>query len=79
MKIHNCPKLEQKSGYYLLFKSDASIPSPNKALTIDGKLFASAGTWIENNTYYYSYTNITGQALNLNKFNVDFNGLSCEF
>lgn len=75
-----CPNLHNTStGYYLLFTSTSSIPNPNNSLVISGKTFVSAGTWISNNTYYYSYTNTSGQPININSFSVDFTNLHCTY
>lgn len=77
---NTCPNLSNTStGYYLLFTSTSSIPNPNSSLTISGKNFVSAGTWISNNTYYYSYSNTTGQPINVNNFSVDFTNLHCTY
>ena len=76
-----CPNLVRKSssGYYLLFESESSINKPNDAVTIDDKRFISAGTWIENNTYYYSYTNTFGKPIDINEFTVNFSGQICKY
>lgn len=75
-----CPNLDSSStGYYLLFKSTSSIPNPNNSLVISGKNFVSAGTWVNNNTYYYSYSNTSGQSINVNNFSVDFTNLHCTY
>lgn len=82
LQINNniCPNLSNTStGYYLLFTSTSSIPNPNNSLVISGKNFISAGTWISNNTYYYSYTNTSGIPININSFSVNFTGLHCTY
>lgn len=59
-----CPKLEnQSTPYYLLFSSQSSIPNPNNPVLINGLNWSSAGTWISNNMYYFSYTNTSGNPL----------------
>jgi len=76
-----CPNFlkNQSSGYYLLFSSPSSIQNPNNPLVISGLNFVSAGTWIQNNTYYYSYSNTTGTSLNTNNFTVQFGNLACNY
>ena len=76
-----CPNFlkTQSNGYYLLFSSPSSIPNPNNSLVINGLNFVSAGTWISNNTYYYSYSNTSGTALNINNFTVTFTTLTCSY
>lgn len=77
-----CPLFQrsQSSGYYLLFKSASSIDNPNNALVIQNKTFVSAGTWIENNTYYFSYTNTSGIPININELLVvSFGNQTCSY
>lgn len=79
---NDCPtfKRSQSSGYYLLFESVSSIDNPNNPITVQGKTFTSAGTWIVDNTYYFSYTNTTGIAININQpFTVMFGNQSCNY
>ena len=56
--INACPILDrnQSNGKYLLFFSNNSIPKPNNPIKIDNTNLNSAGSWINNNTYYYSWT-----------------------
>jgi hypothetical protein len=74
-----CPDFlkTQSSPYYLLFKSSSGISSPNNNLLISNKTFVSAGTWIQNNLYYFSWSNTSGQPLNINNFTVQFGNISC--
>lgn len=77
-----CPNFNrnQSNGYFLLFESSSSIQNPNNSLVIQGKTFVSAGTYIQNNTYYFSYTNTSGSALNINSpFSVNFGTLTCNY
>ena len=78
---NQCPVLDRdkSTGYYLLFKSSRSIPNPNNSLLIDNKNFVSAGTWIENNTYHYSYSNTSGVPLNISSFGVLFSSFYCNY
>ena len=83
IQINNsvCPELikEVSSPHYLRFKSTSSIPSPNNPLTISGLNFNTSGGWIDNNTYYYSWSNTSGSPLNLNNFIVDFINMKCSY
>lgn len=76
-----CPNFlkSQSNGHYLLFSSSSSIPNPNDPLVISGLNFVSAGTWIQNNTYFYSWSNTTGTPLNINNFTVQFGNLTCNY
>jgi len=78
---NDCPIFirSESSPYYLKFKSASSIQNPNSALIIEGINFVSAGTWIENNTYYYSYSNTSGTPLNINQFTVNFVNKQCNY
>ncbi len=80
----NCPLLVtgagQSTGYYLKFQSAVPIVNPNQTLVIQGKVFQPAGTWVAGNTYFYSYTNTSGQPLNINQpFTVNFTGQQCNY
>ena len=76
-----CPNFlkSQSSGYHIKFSSPASVPNPNNALNIQGKNFNAAGSSIYNNTYFYSWSNTTGQAININNMTVNFSGLICNY
>ena len=79
---NTCPNFnEEKSNcYYLLFYSEGSITKPNDMIQINNLPFKSAGTWIENNWYYFSYTNVNGKPLDITKsFEVNFNGIKCNY
>ena len=78
---NTCPDFVRTSstGQYLLFSSLSSIQNPNNSIVIQGKNFVSAGTWINNNTYYYSYTSTNG-AININNsFTVNFGTTPCNY
>lgn len=76
-----CPNFlrDESNPYYLKFSSSSSIPNPNSALVIEGLNFVSAGTWIAENNYFYSYSNTTGQPLNINDFSVNFGSGVCNY
>lgn len=75
-----CPNFlkSQSSGYHIKFSSPSSVPNPQDNLTIQGKNFNQAGQSIVNNTYYFSWSNTTGQPININNMTVIFGGvLTC--
>lgn len=76
-----CPNFHrnESSGYYIKFSSPSSIPNPTSPLNIQGKNFTPAGASISNNTYFYSWSNTTGQAININNMTVNFSGLVCTY
>lgn len=77
-----CPlfKRSQSSGYYLLFESISSISNPNNSIKVNEQTFTNAGAWIENNKYYYSYTNVSGTAVNINGLlTVKFSSQICTY
>lgn len=77
----SCPNFikNESSGYYLKFSSASSISNPNNSLTINGILFVQSGSWISNNTYFYSWSNFTGTPLNINNFTVNFGNQTCTY
>lgn len=76
-----CPNFikNESNGYYLKFSSASSIPNPNNSLSINGILFVQSGSWIANNTYFYSWSNFTGTPLNINNFTVNFGNQICTY
>lgn len=76
-----CPSFlkSQSNGYYLLFSSPGSIQNPNNPVSAAGLPFVSAGTWIQSNTYYYSYSGTSGNPLNINSFTIVFGNQSCNY
>lgn len=76
-----CPNFlkNQSNGYNVYFSSPSSVPNPNNALNIQGKNFAPTSAFILNNTYYYSWSNTTGQPININNMTVNFSGLICNY
>lgn len=76
-----CPNFlkDQSSGYHIKFSSSASVPNPNNPLTIQGKNFNPAGQHVNNNTYFFAWTNTTGQPININNLTVNFSGLTCTY
>jgi len=76
-----CPQFvkNQSSGFYLLFKSTGAIPNPNNMIQVNGLNWPSTGAWVDQNFYYYSWTNISGIPININSFTVNFGGHSCTY
>ena len=77
-----CPNFirNESHGYFLKFTSPSSIQNPNNALLIQGKTFNPAGTYTLSNLYHFSYTNVSGSALNINNpFTVNFGTLQCNY
>lgn len=76
-----CPNFLKNisSGYAIHFSSPSSVPNPNNPLNIQGKNFSPAAAWITGNTYYYSWSNTTGQPININNMTVNFSGLICNY
>lgn len=76
-----CPNFirNQSSGYHIKFSSPSSIPNPNSDLIIQGKNFNAAGAHINNNTYFYSWSNTTGQPINIDNMTINFSGLTCTY
>lgn len=78
---NSCPNFlrSQSSGYNLYFSSPSSVPNPNNPLTIQGKNFAPNQAYITGNTYFYGWSNTTGQPININNLTVNFSGLICNY
>lgn len=76
-----CPNFirNQSSGYHIKFSSPSSIPNPTNSLTIQGKNFTPAGASISSNTYFYSWSNTTGQPINIDNMTINFSGLTCTY
>lgn len=74
-----CPTFlkSQSSGYHIKFSSSSSVPNPTSSLTIQGKNFTYAGAHISNNMYFFSWSNITGQPINIDNFSVTFTNYTC--
>ena len=53
---------------------EATIAECRECLT-----FTQAGYWIENGYHYYTWTNNSGQALDINSFVVDFGSGICQY
>lgn len=77
-----CPTLlrNESHDYYLKFSSTSSIQNPNSSVVVNGVTWGFAGTYNQNNLYYYSYTNTSGQGLNINNpFTVQFGSQQCNY
>lgn len=77
----NCPEFikAESNEYYLKFRLKNAISYPDVALTINGLNFIQSGYWIENGYHYYSWTNTSGEPLNINDFSVDFGSGKCNY
>lgn len=75
-----CPtfELDQSNGYYVLFTSNSSITFEND-ITINGLDFTGAGNWVSNGTHHVSWSNTTGQALDLSNFTMTFGSETCSY
>lgn len=76
-----CPQFiaNKSNPYYIEFKAEGYLTNPNDPIKANGLTFVSAGTYIENNTHYYTYTNISGQPLDINNFSVLFGTHTCNY
>lgn len=75
-----CPRLVEKTSYWLKFESIYTIKRPNDGLVIEGINFSSSGAWINSNKYFFTYTNVTGRPLNINRpISVNFVNGTCEY
>lgn len=76
-----CPNFMKSlsNPFYLLFSSSSSIPNPNNPLVINGLNFNSSGSWVQNNVYFYSWTNISGQPFVSGNFSITFGSQTCVY
>lgn len=76
-----CPNFvkSQSNPYYLLFSSNAVIPGSGDPKTINSLSFVNAGYWNQTSTYYASWTNISGQPLDINNFTIQFGSQTCTY
>lgn len=81
VSVGSCPSFlrSESSPNYLKFSSSSSIKNPNNAVMVSELNFVSAGTWIQNNTYFFTYSNTTGTALNIASFSVEFGPQKCNY
>ncbi len=78
---NNCPEFvkAESNEYYVKFRSINAVNYPNVALTINGLNFTKSGYWIENGFHYYTWSNTSGQPLNINDFSVNFGSGVCNY
>lgn len=58
---------------------DNNYPISKSRRKVNNLSFVSAGTYIENNTTYYTYTNTSGQPLDITNFSVLFDTHICNY
>lgn len=78
---NKCPQfIPNGSGpYYIKFKGGGYVTNPNDPIKVNGLTFNGAGSWVENNITYYTYTNVSAQPLNINNFSVLFGSNRCNY
>lgn len=76
-----CPQFiyNKSNPYYIVFKAEGYLTNPNDPIKANNLNFVSAGTYIENNTTYYTYTNTSGSPLNIDNFTVVFGTNKCNY
>ena len=76
-----CPQFiyNKSNPYYIVFKAEGYLTNPNNPIKVNNLSFVSAGTYIENNITYYTYTNTSGQPLDITNFSVLFDTHTCNY
>ncbi|MDQ1096713.1 MULTISPECIES: hypothetical protein [Chryseobacterium] len=76
-----CPNFmkSQSNPYYLLYSSSSAIPDSGNPKTINNLSFVNAGYWNQSNTFYASWTNTSGQPLDINNFTIQFGNQTCTY
>jgi hypothetical protein len=76
-----CPNFikSQSNPYYLLYSSNSVIPGSGDPKTINNLSFVNAGYWNQANTFYASWTNTSGQPLDINNFTIQFGNQTCTY
>ena len=69
----------QSNPYYLLYTSNSVIPGSGESKTINNLLFVNAGYWNQAGTFYASWTNTSGQPLDINNFTIKFGNQTCTY
>ncbi len=78
---NSCPQFiyNKSNPYYIVFKASGYLSNPNDPIKANNLNFVSAGTYIENNITYYTYSNISGQPLDINNFTAIFGIHQCTY
>jgi hypothetical protein len=76
-----CPNFlkDQSNPYYILFSNSVGIHSSGQPKIINGLQFVDAGHWTNSGIHYASWTNTSGQPLDINNFTIQFGSLTCTF
>ncbi|MCJ8153973.1 hypothetical protein MKJ01_09410 [Chryseobacterium sp. SSA4.19] len=76
-----CPNFikSQSNPYYLLYSSNSVIPGTGDPRTINNLSFVNAGYWSQASTFYASWTNTSGQPLDINNFTMQFGNQTCTY
>lgn len=76
-----CPQfIPNGSGpYFIRFKGGGYVTNPNDPIKVNGLRFNGAGTYVVDNITYYTYTNVSGQPLDLTNFSVLFSTHQCNY
>lgn len=76
-----CPNFvkSQSNPYYLLYSSNSVIPGSGDPKTINNLSFVNAGYWNQASTFYASWTNTSGQPLDINNFTIQFGSQTCTY
>ncbi|WP_294270811.1 hypothetical protein [uncultured Chryseobacterium sp.] len=76
-----CPNFikSQSNPYYLLFSNSSAIPDSGNNKTINNLSFVNAGYWNQSNIFYASWTNTSGQPLDINNFIIQFGNQACTY
>lgn len=77
----NCPEFlkSESNANYIKFRSKNALNYPSNSIIINGLTFTNAGYWIENGYHYYTWTNTSGQPLDIDNFSVDFGNGGCQY
>lgn len=77
----DCPEFvkAESNPFFVNFRSVKSLVLPSGNILINGLSFTPSGQWVENGIHYYSWSNTSGQPLNINDFTVNFGSQTCKY
>lgn len=77
----DCPEFlkAESNTHYVKFKTLKSLILESDKIMINGLSFTQSGHWVENQVHYYSWTNTSGQPLNINSFSANFGNQTCNY